>query len=1758
MEGRPRANTFLGWRRPRTDHTASSSSSTATTQSPPLSLDALIDALTPPAVPSLSHARALASSIASASPLPRRATLIPVLASLCQTDAPVAIQAAGYDVLSAYFEHNEAPALGTDDRLAYFSLFLGSSAWATDLWEPRFKALRALTKLGRDVVGIELDFIRVLQSWIATVFDGLLKGEPDHAERERSIDVLSKFLSGVINDPNTIARIPEADIAAILDFYAGFVDRAVLTLPKPKPPVPTKSSHRKHTSSLSSNASSIISSPIKLPADIAISLYLDHFHSQRKILSPDYLPVIIPLLLRALAFTCTPLPRLSIHPHPAKKHSSEEKLTEALNVLFSGSYPTRCMFILKQHLFPPQDLKTFPSFQAAVYTSLGAHRTFRVYVRRALRTRLARSYINRESSLGYSASGAPAHLNLERDLMEKAWGPSEESTMSALGLGRNGWDAGRLGRVLTRSVGAWVAYPLDGIEDQVSARIGKEDVLEEAAAVPYDIWQEMDTRGEDEDKGGLDEEEAFVIGETLEQLAEYVVHLKNPDGTPYILTLGLDSSTKAPTPLLRRVCNLLSRDHAYPTSPLLSTILIRISDNLTDLDTANLPRVMSEQHDLSPTSPEWLKNWANLLANRSFVNSSSRPMTRRAVMEVLGSVYDSVKDMKAYRVPLADLVLRFCRTALEEGVDRDSGDVTWRILGDEVGLRSGECKDEDPAGAINSFLDLLVAAASEEDIDPQEEEEAADTASVAPTETHPASLHSPTPPTQPASPSPNLSRSQSEHPSVEGERERSGSGGIMGIISSLTTGHSSRLQSSAASSQLMDDVSEEPTSPPPPPPPLLPLPPRAVAATSALVSIFGQLAFTPLALQPSAAALAMRIYTIILSLANAKSSRVRLTAVQFLLHMRADRDHRLYFTHECPSHVMMLATLIHRTHTGTQPPSASADGTPIERGAERDPSSPSETRKPRPLVPLREQEGRALSRGRAGTTRPSRTTTASRSQSRVRGPTILPKSLPAKPQPPLWRIPETYLFEVTDVTPSESLVSYDPNDPRVRPVLPVSQYLAVIIGILEKETSWDVLSYVLCHLPVQLANKHLFCGPKARAAISKMLNVLCTAMLSGDFGIHVEDPSVKPRDAQGLAFHTLSVLVSYRRCFELKQCHVLVEVFQMGLTAGQFSTTKCCLHALSLSAVELQPSMTKALPRILESLSQIMSGANMAVHILGFLFLIGAIPPLYVNFTESDYRMVFGVALQYLQHYNRIDVAEDPNTSWALSQHVRILSYTIVYVWFLALKLPDRPKHVPYITRQLLIANEENDRIDDPTEVCFDWLARYTYASADPRPAPSVFNDLLMNPPEAKTRPAVVAEKSWLYGYSLITIRTLVKRGWIEVLCRRPSGFTKFMCHVENTPLVGAGDVDPDLFTVPATLMMERNPGKTKSTDRQEAASEFVPDALEAEVRDVFEEPEDENTPHPNPVTGYVWSGTAPSQRRKDVSIDPSFFALQLSAYPNRPNTTILRGIHDPAIVKRFTNNLDLTPVIDTHKVGILYVAPGQTEESEILRNTHGSPAYTRFLEGLGRLINLRDQLDVYAGGLDADEDGEYAYAWWDDIGQVLYHTATMMPNVAHDPACTQKKRHIGNDYVRIVWNDSGHPYKFDTLATQFQFVNIVIEPHSLGAIAAFSNNLHENEYFKVTVQRAPRMTEFAPVGHFKLISAEALPLFIRQLSRLADWFASVFSHTQSDTAPVEMKTNWRTRLESIRRFKNQLPPLPEVAPDAQNLEVARDFTPIF
>ena len=528
---RPRSNTTsfaaFHWRRKPDVHALPQPASQQ------LPLEDLIKALSPPAVPSLAHARSLAAVLATQSPLPPPHILNPILTSLCAANCPISLQCAGYDILSAYWENNDANLLSTSDRLTYFSLFLGPTAllWSHELWETRFKALRTLTKWGAEVLGMENQFIDVLKSWLQGAFDGLIAGNDvvENAERERSVDLIASLLSSVVENNDVASRLPDNELSSILQFYSGLVDRAMdvphnspirdnpATAPPqivdpPNTPTRPTHTHRRHPSSLSvaSSTPRPITPPPKHPADIAIALYLAHLSTRLKSLSPDLLTSILPLLFRTLAFYASPLPRLTVIARSRSTSAPEERITETLDSLFSGPYSTSCMNILKHHLSPSNSLSSLITTQTSIQISIGAHRTLRNYIRKGLCTRLARAYISRESSLGYSHSGAPGHMDVERELMERAWPKDDVS----------GWDAGRLGPALHRSVEAWVMYEF--ARDNVVGHL-RERILDEAAGTLKDVLQELDSR---EGNIVLEEEEACAVGETLRQLAMYILPLR--------------------------------------------------------------------------------------------------------------------------------------------------------------------------------------------------------------------------------------------------------------------------------------------------------------------------------------------------------------------------------------------------------------------------------------------------------------------------------------------------------------------------------------------------------------------------------------------------------------------------------------------------------------------------------------------------------------------------------------------------------------------------------------------------------------------------------------------------------------------------------------------------------------------------------------------------------------------------------------------------------------------------------------------------------------------------------------------------------------------------------------------------------------------------------------------------------------------------------------------------------------------------------
>ncbi|XP_055991187.1 tuberin isoform X2 [Sorex fumeus] len=293
---------------------------------------------------------------------------------------------------------------------------------------------------------------------------------------------------------------------------------------------------------------------------------------------------------------------------------------------------------------------------------------------------------------------------------------------------------------------------------------------------------------------------------------------------------------------------------------------------------------------------------------------------------------------------------------------------------------------------------------------------------------------------------------------------------------------------------------------------------------------------------------------------------------------------------------------------------------------------------------------------------------------------------------------------------------------------------------------------------------------------------------------------------------------------------------------------------------------------------------------------------------------------------------------------------------------------------------------------------------------------------------------------------------------------------------------------------------------------------------------------------GYTISDSAPSRRgrradrdsfkgragagntEKVPGINPSFVFLQLYHSPffgDESNKPILLPNES---FERSVQLLDQIPSYDTHKIAVLYVGEGQsTNELAILSNEHGSYRYTEFLMGLGKLIELKDcQPDkVYLGGLDVGgEDGQFTYCWHDDIMQAVFHIATLMPTKDGDRHRCDKKRHLGNDFVSIVYNDSGEDFKLGTIRGQFNFVHVIITPLD------YECNL-------VTLQCRKDMEGLVDTSMAKIVSDRNLSFVARQMALHAN-MASQVHHSRSDPTDI-YPSKWITRLRHIKRLRHRL-----------------------
>ena len=442
--------------------------------------------------------------------------LTPVLAGLCSAESPISLQAAGYDVLAAYWENSGSTVPSTADRLTCLSLFMNlATPWAADLWEPRFKALVALIQSGAETIGMESSLLKVLRAWIEGAFVGLAKEDisiEERGERQRSVDSMVSLLSSLVGRAEFVSRIAESDTGSVIQLFGNLIDWSLafswdsppvpsspfadVALVNPPPPSRIPLKHRRHQSSLSIPQAVVHT---HTATDIAVEAYLGYLHVRLKAIAPVHLNTILPHLFRALSYYASPLPRLSLTSGSEHENPIEKRITEVLGSLVTGPYSASCTVILKFHLYPEEK-----EVASSARTSLGALRTLRTSIRRVLMARLARAYISRTSSVNYTPSGAPGPLEIDRELLDRAWAKDDITT----------WDLNRFRSVLCDAIKEWLTAA--EIADN-SLRHARELILSEVAGVLKDITQAFDEINDE-----LDYEEVEAVGAVLQALTTYI------------------------------------------------------------------------------------------------------------------------------------------------------------------------------------------------------------------------------------------------------------------------------------------------------------------------------------------------------------------------------------------------------------------------------------------------------------------------------------------------------------------------------------------------------------------------------------------------------------------------------------------------------------------------------------------------------------------------------------------------------------------------------------------------------------------------------------------------------------------------------------------------------------------------------------------------------------------------------------------------------------------------------------------------------------------------------------------------------------------------------------------------------------------------------------------------------------------------------------------------------------------------------------
>ncbi|XP_062929502.1 GTPase-activating Rap/Ran-GAP domain-like protein 3 isoform X1 [Mobula hypostoma] len=319
----------------------------------------------------------------------------------------------------------------------------------------------------------------------------------------------------------------------------------------------------------------------------------------------------------------------------------------------------------------------------------------------------------------------------------------------------------------------------------------------------------------------------------------------------------------------------------------------------------------------------------------------------------------------------------------------------------------------------------------------------------------------------------------------------------------------------------------------------------------------------------------------------------------------------------------------------------------------------------------------------------------------------------------------------------------------------------------------------------------------------------------------------------------------------------------------------------------------------------------------------------------------------------------------------------------------------------------------------------------------------------------------------------------------------------------------------------------------------------------------DQNNQRVPQYRAILWKKTGtqkiclPYSPTKTLSVKSILSAMNLDKFEKGP-----REIFTPEIQKDLLVLEEQEGSVN-FKFGVLYAKDGQLTDDEMFSNETGSECFQKFLNLMGETITLKGWIG-YRGGLDTKNDttGIHSIYTVYQGHEIMFHVSTMLPYSKENKQQVERKRHIGNDIVTIVFQegeDSSPSFKPSMIRSHFTHIFALVRYNKQNDSYRLKIFSEESvPLFGPPLPSPPVFTdhhEFRDFVLVKLINGEKAtletPTFSQKRQRTLDMLIrSLYQDLIPDLHKEmnEIQLGWITNMLNRRSFSDVLPESPKSA----------------